>query len=51
VCRGAASIPDTAEWTVVEEAMAKPIIELVRRGIRDPIELCADAKKELGISD
>jgi hypothetical protein len=31
--------------------MAKRIIELVRRGVRDPIELCADAKKQLGISN
>jgi hypothetical protein len=35
----------------MEERMAKRIIELVRRGVRDPIELCADAKKQLGISN
>jgi hypothetical protein len=30
--------------------MAKLIIEFVRRGVRDPIELCREAQRELGIS-
>jgi hypothetical protein len=33
-----------------EQAMAKLIIELVRRGVRDPTELCRAAQRELGIS-
>jgi hypothetical protein len=30
--------------------MAKRIIELVRRGVRDPMELCKEAQRTLGIS-
>jgi hypothetical protein len=48
-CREA--IPATMHEPDMEERMAKRIIELVRRGVRDPIELCADAKKQLGISN
>jgi hypothetical protein len=47
-CRKA--IPDTPLRAATEEAVAKLIIELVRRGVRDPIELCKEAQRELGIS-
>jgi hypothetical protein len=44
------TIPDTHDRAETEQAMAKLIIEFVRRGIRDPIELCREAQRELGIS-
>jgi hypothetical protein len=44
------SIPATMDRATMEELMAKYIIDLVRRGVHDPIELCADAKKRLGIA-
>jgi hypothetical protein len=43
-------IPDAHDRAETEQAMAKVIIELVRRGARDPIELCKEAQRELGIS-
>ena len=45
------TIPDTHDRVETEQAMAKLIIELVRRGVRDPIELCRAAQRELGISN
>jgi hypothetical protein len=44
------SIPDTDDRAETEQAMAKLIIEFVRRGVRDPIALCREAQRELGIS-
>jgi hypothetical protein len=44
------TIPDTHDRVETEQAMAKLIIELVRRGGRDPTELCRAAQRELGIS-
>ena len=44
------TIPDTHDRVETEQAMAKLIIELVRRGVRDPTELCKAAQRELGIS-
>jgi hypothetical protein len=44
------TIPDTHDRAETEQAMAKVIIELMRRGVRDPIELCKEAQRELGIS-
>jgi hypothetical protein len=44
------TIPDTHDRAETEQAMAKLIIEFVRRGVRDPIELCREAQRELGIS-
>ena len=42
--------PDTHDRTETEQAMAKLIIEFVRRGVRDPIELCREVQREVGIS-
>jgi hypothetical protein len=44
------TIPDTHDRAETEQAMAKLIIEFVRRGVRDPKELCREAQRELGIS-
>ena len=44
------TIPDMHDHAETEQAMAKLIIELVRRGVRDPIELCREVQRELGIS-
>jgi hypothetical protein len=44
------TIPDTHDRAETEQAMAKLIIEFVRRSVRDPIELCREAQRELGIS-
>ena len=44
------TIPDTHDRAETEQAMAKLIVELVRRGVRDPIELCKEVQRELGIS-
>jgi hypothetical protein len=44
------TIPDTHDREETEQAMAKLIIELVRRGVRDPMELCQEAQRALGIS-
>jgi hypothetical protein len=44
------TIPATMHRAHMEELMAKRIIELARRGMRDPIELCKEAQRTLGIS-
>jgi len=44
------SIPNTPGRAATEEAMAKLIIDLVQRGVCDPIELRKEAQRELGIS-
>jgi hypothetical protein len=44
------TIPDTPGRAATEEAMAKLIIDLVQRGVRDPLELCRETQRELGIS-
>jgi hypothetical protein len=44
------TIPATMHRPDTEELMAKRIIELVRRGVRDPMELCKEAQRTLGIS-
>jgi hypothetical protein len=44
------TIPDTHDRAETEQAMARLIIEFVRRGVRDPVELCREAQRELGIS-
>jgi hypothetical protein len=42
--------PYTHDRAETEQAMAKLIIEFVRRGVRDPIELCREVQREVGIS-
>ena len=44
------TIPQTVDRPLMEELMAKRILQLARRGIRDPIELCTGAQKQLGIN-
>jgi hypothetical protein len=47
---GRKTTPDTHDRAETEQAMAKLIIEFVRRGVRDPIELCREVQREVGIS-
>jgi hypothetical protein len=43
------TIPAAMHRPDIEERMAKHIIECARRGMRDPIELCKEAQRALGI--
>jgi hypothetical protein len=40
----------TSKTSAAEEEMAKLIIRIAQRGVRDPTEICAKARKELGLN-
>ena len=47
--RATRSLHDTGQPELIKEVIAKRIIDAVRRGIRDPRELCLEATKSLGV--
>jgi hypothetical protein len=47
--RAARSLHDTGQPELIREVMARRIIDAVRRGVRDPRELCAEATRSLGV--
>ena len=47
--RATRSLHDTGQPDLIKEVMAKRIIDAVRRGVRDPLELCREATKSLGV--
>ena len=47
--RATRSLHDTGQPDLIKEVMAKRIIDAVRRGIRDPQQLCLEATKSLGL--
>lgn len=47
--RATQSLHDTGQPDLIKEVMAKRIIDAVRRGIRDPSELCIEATRSLGV--
>jgi hypothetical protein len=47
--RATRSLHDTGQPDLIKEVMAKRIIDAVRRGIRDPRELCIEATNGLGV--
>jgi hypothetical protein len=46
--RATRSLHDTGQPDLIKEVMAKRIIDAVRRGVRDPHELCLEAIGSLG---
>lgn len=46
--RATRSLHDTGQPDLIKEIMAKRIIDAVRRGVRDPGELCMEATRSLG---
>jgi hypothetical protein len=47
--RATRSLHDTGQPDLIKEVMAKRIIDAVRRGIRDPRQLCIEATRSLGV--
>jgi hypothetical protein len=48
--RASRSLNDTGQPELIKEVMARRIIDAVRRGVRDPRALCAEAVKSLGVA-
>jgi hypothetical protein len=47
--RASRSLHDSGQPELIKEVLAKRIIDAVRRGMRDPRELCMEATKGLGL--
>jgi len=47
--RATQSLHDTGQPDLIKEILAKRIIDAVRRGVRDPRDLCLEALKSLGV--
>jgi hypothetical protein len=47
--RATRSLHDSGQPDLIKEVMAKRIVDAVRRGIRDPRQLCLEATKGLGV--
>jgi hypothetical protein len=47
--RASRSLHDSGQPELIKEVLAKRIIDAVRRGMRDPHQLCMEATKGLGM--